>query len=267
MALALTLTPSSVAVGASFTAAVTGAAPAEAITFTYDAAAPQTVLADISGNASVTFTATTPGTVAAAGPLSGAATATLSITAGTDCVVTLTSSPATPTAGQPVTLTATVTCNGDAVPGATVVFATAAGSLGVGITDGTGTASVTTSVLLPGVNLITATVIAATTTCVCIGIFASASVTVAAASNCVVTLTSSPATPTAGQPVTLTATVTCDGAPVNGATVVFATTSGSLGVGVTDALGTASVTTSVLLPGVNLITATVIAATTTCVCI
>ncbi|MCL6301310.1 Ig-like domain repeat protein, partial [Streptomyces kronopolitis] len=103
MALALTLTPSSVAVGASFTAAVTGAAPAEAITFTYDAAVPQVVIADISGNASATFTATTAGAVTAVGLSSGAVSADLTITAGTDCVVTLTSSPATPIAGQPVT--------------------------------------------------------------------------------------------------------------------------------------------------------------------
>ncbi|MFF4456907.1 Ig-like domain repeat protein, partial [Streptomyces goshikiensis] len=131
MALALTLTPATVAVGQAFTAAVTGAAPAELITFTYDAVAPQTAIADALGNASVTFTATTSDTVVAAGATSGAATATVEVTASQNCVVTLTSTPANPTAGQPVTFTATVTCGGVPVSGATVVFATTSGSLGV----------------------------------------------------------------------------------------------------------------------------------------
>ncbi|PJN18408.1 hypothetical protein CG724_12360 [Streptomyces sp. CB02120-2] len=267
MALALTLTPATVAVGQAFTAAVTGAAPAELITFTYDTVTPQTAIADALGNASVTFTATEPGTVVAAGATSGAATATLTITVASDCVVTLSSAPANPTAGQPVTFTATVTCDGVPVSGATVVFATASGSLGVGITTAAGEATVTTSLLPVGANVVTATVIAATTTCICIGISATATVNVTAPQNCVVTLTSVPANPTAGQPVTLTATVTCGGVPVPGATVVFATTSGPLGIGVTSAAGQATLTTSLLPTGVNVVTATVIAATTTCTCI
>ncbi|MCF3148709.1 Ig-like domain repeat protein, partial [Streptomyces platensis] len=79
MALVLTLTPSTVAAGLTFQAAVTGAVPGEAITFTYDAALPQTVIADATGNASATFTATTTDVVVAAGPTSGAATATLTV--------------------------------------------------------------------------------------------------------------------------------------------------------------------------------------------
>ncbi|MFJ5636622.1 Ig-like domain repeat protein [Streptomyces goshikiensis] len=267
MALALTLTPATVAVGQAFTAAVTGATPGELITFTYDTVTPQTAIADALGNASVTFTATEPGTVVAAGVTSGAATATLTITAASNCVVTLSSAPANPTAGQPVTLTATVTCEGAPVSGATVIFATASGSLGVGVTTAAGQATVTTSLLPVGASVVTATVIAATTTCICIGISATATVTVTAPQNCVVTLTSVPANPTSGQPVTFTATVTCGGVPVAGATVLFATTSGPLGIGVTTAAGQATLTTSLLPAGVNVVTATVIAATTTCTCI
>ncbi|WP_235471131.1 Ig-like domain-containing protein, partial [Streptomyces platensis] len=70
-------------------------------------------------------------------------------------------------------------------------------------------------------------------------------------------MTSTPANPTAGQPVTVTASVTCGGVPVEGATVLFATTSGSLGVGITTAAGQASVTTSALPTGLNVVTATV----------
>ncbi|MFF4580767.1 Ig-like domain repeat protein, partial [Streptomyces sp. NPDC001373] len=142
MALALTLTPATVTVGQTFTAIVTGAAPGELITFTYDAVAPQTATADALGNASVTFTATTSDAVVAAGATSGAATATVTVTAAQNCVVTLSSTPDNPVAGQPVTLTATVTCDGVPVSGATVLFATTSGSLGVGVTTAAGQATV-----------------------------------------------------------------------------------------------------------------------------
>ncbi|MGY4969991.1 Ig-like domain repeat protein [Streptomyces nigrescens] len=267
MALVLTLTPSTVAAGQTFQAAVTGAAPGEVITFTYDAAPPQSVTADAMGNASATFTGTTTGVVVAAGPTSGAATATLTISAAENCVITVTSTPANPTAGQPVTVTATVTCNGTPVQGATVLFATVNGPLGIGVTSAAGQASVTTSTLPSGLNVVTATVIAANTTCICVGTSATVNITVAAAQNCAITLSTTPANPTAGQPVTVTATVTCNGAPVQGATVLFATVNGPLGIGVTSAAGQASVTTSTLPAGANVITATVIAANTTCVCV
>ncbi|WP_026170363.1 MULTISPECIES: Ig-like domain repeat protein [unclassified Streptomyces] len=267
MALVLTLTPSTVAAGQTFQAAVTGAAPGEVITFTYDAAPPQSVTADAMGNASATFTGTTTGVVVAAGPTSGAATATLTISAAENCVITVTSTPANPTAGQPVTVTATVTCNGTPVQGATVLFATVNGPLGIGVTSAAGQASVTTSTLPSGLNVVTATVISAETTCICVGTSATVNITVAAAQNCAITLSTTPANPTAGQPVTVTATVTCNGAPVQGATVLFATVNGPLGIGVTSAAGQASVTTSTLPSGLNVVTATVIAANTTCTCV
>ncbi|MGW8395816.1 Ig-like domain repeat protein, partial [Streptomyces lydicus] len=186
----------------------------------------------------------------------------------TNCVVTVTSTPAYPTAGQPVTVTATVTCNGVAVPGAVVVFATSGGALqlGFGTTDASGQATVTSSLLPAGANVVTATVVSASTTCNCVGVSGTATVNVGAATNCVVTVTSTPAYPTAGQPVTVTATVTCNGAPVVGAAVLFTSTSGALGVGVTGVTGQASVTTSSLPAGSNVVTATVLSAGTTCNC-
>ncbi|MGX1756374.1 Ig-like domain repeat protein [Streptomyces lydicus] len=267
MALALTLTPSSVTTGQTFQAAVTGAVAGELITFTYGVAAPQTAVADLSGNAGVTFTGTTTGVVTAAGATSGAATATVTVTAALNCEVTLTSTPANPTTGQPVTFTATVTCDGTPVSGATVLFSTTSGSLGVGVTTAAGQATLTTSTLPAGANVVTATVIAGTSTCTCVGVAGTATVTVGAAQSCVVTLTSSPARPTAGQPVTLTATVTCGGAPVPGASVLFSTTSGPLGVGVTNASGQATVTTSTLPAGSTVVTATVLTANSSCNCV
>ncbi|MFF4645094.1 Ig-like domain repeat protein, partial [Streptomyces sp. NPDC001389] len=174
--------------------------------------------------------------------------------------------PDKPVAGQPVTLTATVTCGGVPVSGATVLFSSTSGPLGIGVTNASGQATVTTSLLPSGSNIITATVIAATTTCTCIGVSATTTVNVTAAQNCVVTLSSTPDKPVAGQPVTLTATVTCGGAPVLGATVLFSSTSGPLGIGVTNASGQATVTTSLLPSGSNVITATVLTATGACSC-
>ncbi|MFD8328943.1 Ig-like domain repeat protein, partial [Streptomyces lydicus] len=173
-----------------------------------------------------------------------------------------------PTAGQPVTVTATVTCNGAPVPGAVVVFASSGGALqlGFGTTNASGQATVTSSLLPAGSNVVTATVVSASTTCTCVGVSGTATVNVGGASNCLVTVTSSPAKPAAGQPVTVTATVTCNGVPVPGAVVLFTTTSGALGLGITGATGQASVTTTALPAGSNVVTATVLSAGTTCNC-
>ncbi|WP_328386954.1 hypothetical protein OHS81_25360 [Streptomyces sp. NBC_00400] len=221
MALALALTPSSVTVGQTFQAAVTGAAPGEVITFTYDAVAPQSVTADGLGNASVTFTATTSGTVVAAGATSGAATATVTVGAAQGCAVSVTSSPARPAAGQPVTVTATVTCGGSPVPGATVLFSTTSGPLGVGLTNASGQAGVTTSTLPAGSTTVTATVLTATgSTCNCAGSSGTGTVTVGGATG----LTAHPACYTLNVPplpwAFATATFTASGA-TPGATVTF----------------------------------------------
>ncbi|MFI1156780.1 Ig-like domain repeat protein [Streptomyces sioyaensis] len=267
MAITLTLTPATVAAGGTVTASATGFAPAELVTFTYDAALPVLVNADGAGNASATFTATTSGPVVAAGPTSGAVTAALTVTPAANCVVTLTSSPANPVAGQPVTVTANVTCGGVPVSGATVLFTSASGPLGVGVTTPAGAATLTTSLLPAGSTVVTGTVLAASTTCTCVGVAATTTVVVTPAPSCVVTLTSSPANPAAGAPVTLTATVTCGGVPVTGALVLFTTPSGPVGVGVTGASGTASLVTTLLPTGSTVVTATVAAATTTCTCV
>ncbi|MFI1740700.1 Ig-like domain repeat protein [Streptomyces sioyaensis] len=267
MALTLTLTPATVTAGGTFTASVTGAAAGETITFTYDAALPVVATADGAGNASATFTATTSGPVVAAGPTSGAATAQLTVTQLANCVVTLTSTPLNPVAGQPVTVTATVTCGGVPVTGATVLFTSVSGPLGVGVTTPAGAATLTTSLLPAGSTVVTATVLAASTTCTCVGVAATTTVVVTPAPSCVVTLASTPANPTVGQPVTLTATVTCGGVPVTGALVLFTTTSGPVGVGVTGATGTASLVTTLLPVGSTVVTATVLAGTSTCTCV
>ncbi|WP_037840517.1 hypothetical protein, partial [Streptomyces sp. NRRL S-337] len=67
--------------------------------------------------------------------------------------------------------------------------------LGAGTTNASGQASVTSSALPTGANVVVATVVAATTTCTCVGVTGTATVNVTAATNCVVTLSSTPANP------------------------------------------------------------------------
>ncbi|MEU5547675.1 Ig-like domain-containing protein [Streptomyces sioyaensis] len=193
-------------------------------------------------------------------------TTTVTVTAAATCAVTLTSSPASPTVGQPVTLTATVLCDGAPVVGATVNFAGPGGLAATATTDASGVATTTTSTLPAGANAVTATVNAVGGTCTCTNVVATTTVNVAAAGACAVALTAAPANPTAGQSVTLTAAVTCSGAPVVGATVLFSSGTTPLGTTTTTATGQAVVTTTVLPAGTNTVTATVIGEGSTCAC-
>ncbi|MEV7468636.1 Ig-like domain-containing protein [Streptomyces kronopolitis] len=199
--------------------------------------------------------------------LGSTTTTTVTVGPAATCAVAVTSSPTNPTVGQSVTLTATVTCNGAPVSGATVLFNSGATILGTGVTNGAGQATASTTLLPLGPNTVTATVIAEGTTCTCISVAGNTTVTVGpAAQTCQVTLTSSPANPTAGQLVTLTATVTCQGIPVPGASVAFAGPGGLSFTGTTNLSGVATATTSTLPVGPNAITATVSASGSQCTC-
>ncbi|RXS73786.1 Ig-like domain repeat protein [Streptomyces sp. TM32] len=262
MALALVLNPTTTTAGQTFTATSTStpAVAGEPITFVYDAQPNQIVNADATGVAVATFTATTTGPVVATGATSGTASAVETVTAAPNCVITVTSSPANPTVGQPVTLTAHVTCNGVEVTGAVVSFSTPNGTF-IGITAAGIGAVVNIGALPLGGNPVTATVVGFTgvpPTCLCLNTSVTTTVTVVAApSTCQVTLTASPTTATPGQTVTLTATVTCNGAPVSGATVVFTGPGGLSFSGTTNASGVSTTTTTTLPNGTNTITATV----------
>ncbi|MFI9081398.1 Ig-like domain repeat protein [Streptomyces sioyaensis] len=272
MAITLVLTPSPVTAGQMFTATATTvpANPNEPITFVYDAQPPQTVLTNAAGVATASFLATTTGPVVATGPTSGSANTLQTVNAAPNCVVTVTTTPANPTTGQPVTATATVTCNGVAVDGAVVAFSTPTNTV-IQVTAGGVGASANLGPLPLGTTPVTATVIAFTgvpPTCLCIGVNSTVSVVVTQAPACLVTLTSSPANPTVGQPVTLTATVTCNGLPVSGATVAFAGPGTPLPASATtNAAGVATTTTTTPLPaGANTFTATVNSVGGTCTC-
>ncbi|WP_421111481.1 hypothetical protein, partial [Streptomyces sp. NEAU-S77] len=230
---------------------------------------------DASGLASATVTF----------PTAGATTATATVTAtpaGTDCECTGSASVPLPvvvlppgvctvqllpptgpvTAGQPTTLQAVVLCNGVPVSGATVSFATPSGTLGTGTTDASGLASATVTFPTAGATTATATVTAmpAGSACDCTGAESvPLPVVVLPPGVCTVQLLPPTGTVTAGQPTTLQAVVLCNGVPVSGATVSFATPSGTLGTGTTDASGLASATVTFPTAGATTATATVTA--------
>ncbi|MGX1976915.1 hypothetical protein, partial [Streptomyces kronopolitis] len=138
------------------------------------------------------------------------------------CTVTLSPPAGTVTVGQPTTFTATVLCNGVAVPGATVAFSGAGGTvLATGITGPTGAATGSVTFATAGPTTVTASV-TADTVCNCMGVSSSAvNVTVQPQQTCSVVLSPPAGTVTAGQPTNLTATVLCNGVAVVGAAVSF----------------------------------------------
>jgi hypothetical protein len=163
---------------------------------------------------------------------------------------TLDASPASPTFGAPVTLTATVTGAG-AAPTGTVEFYDGATDLGPG-TLSSGTATLMTSTLAPGSHTLKAaypgnSIYAASTS-------TPAHVTVARAGT-TTSLKASPTSATPGNPVLLTATVSSAGGPtLPGGTVEFFNGTTDLGPG-TLAGGKATLTTSSLPIGTNQLTA------------
>lgn len=167
----------------------------------------------------------------------------------TSTTTTVTASPDSSTYGDPVTFTATVTPSGGTVtPTGTVTFYNETTVLGTGTLAG-GQATITTSTLSGAVHSITATYggdssFGSSTSPVLLYTVNPAPTSLA--------LTGSPTTPTFGQTVTFTATVT----PVTAAgTVTFYDGPASLGT-VTLISGTALLSTSTMPVGTHTITAT-----------
>jgi hypothetical protein len=163
-------------------------------------------------------------------------------------------SPASPTFGDPLTLTATVSASGvtPTVPGGaptgSVEFFDGSTDLGPG-TLSDGTARLITSALAPGAHALTASYLgdggfAAST---------SQAITVRILRASTTTIDASPDSTTFGDPVTLTATVTGSGATPTG-TVEFFDGATDLGPGTLSG-GTAMLTTSALAGGSHALTA------------
>ncbi|WP_345802251.1 Ig-like domain repeat protein [Microbacterium sp. AZCO] len=178
----------------------------------------------------------------------------LTITTVSPTATSLTSSVNPSTAGQSVTLTATVTSGASPVTTGTVAFTDNGSSLGAPVAvSPTGTATLTLNSLGVGTHPITATFSGPVE-------FAGSSdeldqVVTLIQTSTGVTTSSSPSA--VGQPVTFTATVTANGSPVTTGTVAFTDNGTPLGAAVAVAAdGTATLTTASLAAGTHPITAT-----------
>ncbi|MEU8540307.1 Ig-like domain repeat protein [Streptomyces sp. NPDC048717] len=166
-------------------------------------------------------------------------------------VSTLTASPTTAAPGQPVTLTAEVACS-EGTPTGTVEFRRQDGTVvGTAEVGPNGTATLVTSDLGEGQHTITAYYLGDDTCPPSTSAPVTVTVTQAVSTT---TLTASPTTVAPGDPVTLTAQVTCNvGTPTG--TVEFFEGTTSLGTAPLGPDGTATLTTTDLALGSHHITA------------
>ena len=166
---------------------------------------------------------------------------------------TLTAAPNPAFAGQSVTLTATVVPAPTQTPAGTVSFFNGATLLGTGTVDSSGIATFTTSSLPTGTLSLTAVYsgnigsLGSTS--------AAQSVTVNPQTVTATALAASPNPSIAGQPVTLTATITPTPAGTPAGMVSFFSGSTLLGTANVNSSGVAILITSSLAPGTNMVTA------------
>jgi sugar lactone lactonase YvrE len=162
----------------------------------------------------------------------------------------LTSSLNPSVSGNSVVFTSKIIGVGTLIPTGSVIFRDASTVLATVTLDATGSATFQTSTLAVGSHPITATYSGDTN-------YSAASVQLIQTvqnANTQITLTSSANPATYGTPLTLTATVISTGGTATGA-VTFVTGSVTLGTGVLNANGVATLTLSTLVPGTNLIVA------------
>ena len=263
-----------------FTATVAGASgvPTGTVTFTDSlGGAPATTLGTGTLNASgtATFATTTlavgthvvtasyGGSSAYSASASTTATVVINAVSTVPSTTTLSAAPTAITFGQSITLTATVSGAAGVATG-TITFKDSLGgatatALGSGTLNAAGVATFSTTTLATGSHLITATYggnsayLASSSTGVTVLVSA---VTAVASST---SLTVSPTSPTAGQTVALTATVTGTAGIASG-TVTFSDSFGglaatTLGTGTLNASGVATFSTTALAVGTHAITA------------
>lgn len=172
----------------------------------------------------------------------------LTITTPAPTSTALTAAPNPSSHGQSVTLTATVTSDGDPVTAGSVEFTDGATSLGAAVpVSASGVATLTTSVLTVGTHPITATYTGTDE-------FAESSDDVSQVVNkrdTSTALTSSVNPSQVGSPVTFTATVTAGGGPVGAGSVTFSLDGTDQAPVAVDANGVATFTTSALSVGTH----------------
>ncbi|MGW7595388.1 hypothetical protein, partial [Streptomyces rubiginosohelvolus] len=258
--MSVAITPPTPVACTTFTAQVTsapaGVSAGNTATFTYDGQTQSATVAAGGTTPPVTFTAVG----------SGPQTVTVVYTSGTTVTGTEIV-PVTVTPAPPGTLTTTLTVVGTTTQASTTLTC-AGGTTSINGTiqytlPGGGTVStpvvngvvtpVNLGVLLTSGQSVTATFVAAAGTCPACT-FVPVTTTL-----CTVLLLPPAGVVTAGQSTTLQALVLCNGVPVSGATVSFATPSGVLGTATTNASGLASATVTFPTAGATTVTATVTA--------
>lgn len=252
-----------------FTASVTASSPGAGVpTGTVDFYDGTTLLGsptlDASGNATFTTTALSTGShdisVSYIGDSgffkSNSSTIIQTVDQATSSVALVTSNAST-TYGDSVTFTATVAAvsPGAGTPSGMVTFYDGATSIGTGTLDGTGTATLTTSTLDAGSHSITASYVGDTNFTT--STTATATIQGVAAMGTMTTLVTSPLTSAEfGQSVTLTATVAqASGTNIPTGTVTFYDGMNLIGTGTLDSTGKATLTTSTLAKGAQLLSA------------
>ncbi|WP_433293700.1 Ig-like domain repeat protein [Pseudonocardia sp. CA-142604] len=164
---------------------------------------------------------------------------------------TLAVSPNPAVVGQPVTLTATVTCSVPTDTG-TVTFYDGDAVIGTDSVTGSDVATLTTSSLSIGSHTLTAKFVGGTA---CLPSTSNTVVEVIQQGSSTATLTASPPNPSFGQPVTLTAQVSCTAGGAPTGTVTFSEGATAIGTVPLGGSGNAGLTVSGLPSGSHTFTA------------
>ena len=183
-------------------------------------------------------------------PAGQSAAASLQVLSTTTAV--LTASPNPVSAGQSLTLTATLTGDGSFWPTGTITFLNGSTQLGTGTLNASGVATLSTTSLAPGTYSLTvqyggdSNFLSSTSAGVSVTVNSQATTT---------SLTASPNPLPTGQTLTLTATVQGTGSTTPGGTVSFMNGSTLLGTATLNSSGVATLTTSSLATGTFSLTA------------
>ncbi|MFI9077796.1 hypothetical protein ACIGW8_15125 [Streptomyces sioyaensis] len=244
-------------------------------TGTTDATGTATVSVTFPASGSVTVTATASGGTSPGSACSctdvPSSPVTIAVVPPNSCAVVLQRVLGSVVVGQPVQLSAQVLCNGVAVSGASVTFTDNNGNvLGTGTSNAAGTATASVSFPTAGPVTVTATATASGTSCDCTGVQSGpVTVDVVNRNSCAVSVFPVLGPVVVGTPVSVSALVLCNGAPVVGATVTLSDSGGNpLATATTNPLGVATTSVTFTTAGPNSVTATATApaGSTACDC-
>ncbi|MGA7158713.1 MAG: Ig-like domain-containing protein [Acidobacteriaceae bacterium] len=168
---------------------------------------------------------------------------------------TLMASPTSVTAGQPLSLTATISANGSASFSGTVNFLNGSTVLGSATVNSSGVATLSTSSLSAGTYNLVAQYLGSTSLAASTSAATQVTVNAATATATATTLVASPNPVTAGQTLNLSATVSASGTASFSGTVEFMNGSAVLGSTSVSASGVATLSTASLPAGTYSLTA------------